>query len=126
MVLRPATRVGFYLLAPLHLVYTLHVAGAAASVAETCKIAKYSALSPSLHFMPVAIETMGVWDPGAIEFLRNLGGRLAIQLGELQVFSHLRQGLNKAIQIGNAISVLGTFPVSLTRTVCSFHLDRRK
>jgi len=48
--------------------------GAAASVAATRKMAKYSALSPSHHLMPVAIETMGVWGPGATEFLRDLGG----------------------------------------------------
>jgi len=58
------------LLAPSHLVHTSRVAGAAASVAETRKIDKYSAAESaaetrkiakySHHFMPVASETMGV------------------------------------------------------------------
>jgi len=75
---------------------TLLVAGAAAAVAETRNSAKYSALTPSHHFMPVAIETMSAWGPGANQFLRDLARRLAVQLGELQEFSHLRQGLDIA------------------------------
>jgi len=72
-------------------------------VAETCARARYSVLPPSHHFMPVAIQTMGVKGPGATEFLRDPGGQLAIQLEELQAFSHLRQDLDIAVQRGNAI-----------------------
>jgi len=61
--------------------------------------------------MPVAIETLGVWEPGAMECLRDLGCRLAVRLSEPQAYSHLRQGLDIGIQRGIAISVLGTFPV---------------
>jgi len=105
-------------LAPSHLVNTSRLAGAAASV--TRKVAKYSALSPSHHFMPVAIETMGVWWSGAMEFLKDLGGQLAVYLGKPQAFSQLRQSLDIAIQRGNALSVLGTFPIIFTGMVSPF------
>jgi len=120
-------------LALSHLVNTSHVAaptthevltprwcvnnGAAASVAETRKVAKYSALSSSHRFIPVAIETMGVWRPGAMEFLKDLGAQLTVHLGELQAFGHLRKSLDIAIQRGNAMSVLGTFPIIFTGMV---------
>jgi len=40
--------------------------------------------------MPVAMDTMGVWGPGATEFLTDLSGQFAVHLGELQALSHLR------------------------------------
>ena len=37
--------------------------GAAAALAETNKSVKYAALSVAHEFVPVAIETLGTWDP---------------------------------------------------------------
>jgi len=56
--------------------------------------------------MPVAMETMCVWGPGFIEFVKDLGGRLAVHLCEPQAFSHLRQGLDIAIQKGQSRSAV--------------------
>jgi len=95
-------------LALSHLVNTSRLAGAAASVAETRKVAKYSALS---------LRKRG---PGAMEFFTDLGSRLAVYLCEPQAFCHLRQGLDIAIQRGNAISVLGKFQVIFTKMVSPF------
>jgi len=50
-----------------------------------------------------AIETMGVWGLGA-SLLRDLGGQLAVQLGDPQAFQA------EAVLRGNAFSVKGMFP----------------
>jgi len=58
-------------------------------------------------FFPVAIETMGVWGPGASDLIRDLGGRFAVQLGDPQAATHFKQKLDVAVLRGNAISVMG-------------------
>jgi len=50
--------------------------GAAASAAEAIKTAKYSALLITHRFLPVAIETGGMWGQGAETLLRALESRL--------------------------------------------------
>jgi len=61
-------------------------------------------------FVPVVIETIGVWGPGASDFIWDLGGRLSVQLGDPQAATYIRQMLDVAVLRGNAISVMGTFP----------------
>jgi len=51
--------------APSHLQKTSFLAGAATSAAEAIKTAKYYALLNTHQFLPVAIETGGVWGQGA-------------------------------------------------------------
>jgi len=70
------------MLAPSHLPRTMFTAGAAASSAESRKIIKYSDLSHSHIFIPVAIETMGVWGLGATDLVSALGRRLAADSGD--------------------------------------------
>jgi len=90
---------------------TSRIAGKAASAAaESRKEKKYSLFAPAHIFVPVAIETTGVWGPGASDFIWDLGGRLAVQLGDPQAATHFRQRLDVAVLRGNAISVMGTFP----------------
>jgi len=58
----------------------MFTAGAAASSAENRKITKYADLEHSHIFIPVGIETMGVWGLGATELV--LGRHLAIESGD--------------------------------------------
>ena len=60
--------------------------------------------------MPVAVETMGSWDPMGLKFIKDLGSRIVDATGEPRSTSFLFQSLSMAIQRGNAISVLGTAP----------------
>ena len=60
------------------------------------------------YFVPVAIETTGVFGPEALQFLRELGHRLKSESGEAQSFYFLQQRISVAIQRGNAAAVLGT------------------
>jgi len=69
-------------LAPLNLPRTTFSVGAAASSAECRKIIKYSDLAHSHIFIPVAIETMGVWGLGATNLVSALGRRLAADFGD--------------------------------------------
>jgi len=50
----------------------------AASAAESRKNNKYAAFSQALIFVPVAIETMGVWALGAFDLIWDLGGWFAV------------------------------------------------
>ena len=56
---------------------------------------------------------MGVWGPGALELVTELGKRLAISSGDPRSPLLLRQRIAMAVQRGNAVSVLGTFPASV-------------
>jgi len=91
---------------PLHLINTSRIAGASAVRKEK----KYSAFAPAHIFVPVAIEIMGVWGSGASDLIRDLGGRLTVQLGDPQAATHFKQRLDVAVLRGNAITVIGTFP----------------
>ena len=62
----------------------------------------------SHHFVPVAIETSGVFGQGALSFIRELGSRLTAKTGEPQSHHHLKQTIAVAMQRGNAAAVLGT------------------
>jgi len=61
-------------------------------------------------FVPVAIDTIGVWGSGASDLIRDLGGWLAVQLGDPQPVTHFKQRLDVAGLRENAFLVMGTFP----------------
>ena len=97
-------------LAPSHLSKTTVLAGAAASEAEDRNRIKYSNFFHTHQFIPVAVETLGVWGPGAMELIMALGRRLIESTRDTRSTFFLRQRIDMAVQRGNAISVLGTFP----------------
>jgi len=80
LVVRWSTNVvGFHFpetFAPSHLRKISFLAGAAASAAEAIKVAKYSELFTTHQFIPVAVETGGVWGQVAEILLKALGRRL--------------------------------------------------
>ena len=62
--------------APSHVSHATREAGAVAERAEILKISKYTHLDSSYHFVPVAVETSGVFGPKALSFFRDLSQRL--------------------------------------------------
>ena len=100
--------------APSHVCQSATTVGAAAAQAEQNKRRKYAELASSgdILFMPVAIETLGVWGPSAWELCRDIGSRAAALSGDSRSHAFLVQRLSLAVQRGNAASVAGTHPLS--------------
>ena len=94
--------------APSHLEVAAREAGEVAEQAERAKCLKYSSLESKYHFVPVAIETSGVFGPKALSFLHDLGSRLISVSTEPQVRNYLFQRILVAVQRGNAAAVMGT------------------
>ena len=122
--------------APSHIDLAGREAGAIAKQAEGMKKAKYSELSTTHHFIPVAVETSGVLGPEARNFLQELGQRIRETSGEPLSHSYLLQRIAVAVQRGNAAAVQGTSPPSTSdqiffqwlmtiacRHVCAFWHD---
>lgn len=84
-------------------------AGNAAERAASNKIAKYSAITTSHEFVPIAIETLGPINSSGEIFLKNLGKRLCLTTGEPRESSFLFQRISIALQRYNALSIRGTF-----------------
>ena len=84
-------------------------AGSAAAVAEEKKTQKYSDIISGVDFVPVAIETSGVWGTHAMDLITEVGRRLADVTHEPRSTMFLRQRLSVAVQRGNAGCILGTF-----------------
>ena len=53
--------------------------GAVANDAEQRKRAKYFSLAARYYFVPVAIETLGLLSDEALQFLRDVGRRVAAE-----------------------------------------------
>uniref|UniRef100_A0A1X7V5Z3 Uncharacterized protein n=1 Tax=Amphimedon queenslandica TaxID=400682 RepID=A0A1X7V5Z3_AMPQE len=96
-------------LAPFYERVAVCFPGAVAQAFEE-KCAKYESLDCSYSFTPVAIETLGAIGPKSLSFLKKLGTRIREQTGEVSSFSYLLQRLSVAVQMANAISVMGTLP----------------
>ena len=91
-----------------HLNRTVHAAGAAAEFAAECKVRKYTDLSRSLLFVPVAVETLGPLCASGAEFVTELGRRVASNSGDPRESSFLFQRISITIQRGNAAAVLAS------------------
>ena len=83
-------------------------AGSAAATAEANKILKYNDIISSVDFVPVAIETSGVWGQRAFELVAEIGRRIAEVSHEPRSTSFLRQRISVAVQRGNAACINGT------------------
>ena len=86
-----------------------HAPGEVAARAEAQKLEKYTNLSHSHFFAPIAIKTTGVFGPKTMTFIRDLGRRISLQTGDLKSTAFLLQRLSVAVQLGNAASILGTW-----------------
>ena len=67
-------------LAPSHIAETSSLAGAAAVKAEAAKMAKYTDLSRTYIFVPLAFETMGSWGQQCMDFVKKKLGRHLVAL----------------------------------------------
>ena len=94
--------------APSYLHLATREAGLVAAAAEERKRIKYSNLSASHIFTPVAVETSGVLGPISVHFLKELGHRLTRVTGEVEATARLFQRVAVAVQMGNAASIMGT------------------
>ena len=101
-------------LAASHLQSTRHSTGAAAAHAASLKSAKYSALLSTYIFVPVAIETLGAWNPEGINLVQEIGRRASIITGDPREGSFIFQRISVAVQRGNATSFSGTLPAEST------------
>ena len=94
--------------AAAHLVNTARQVGAAANQAADKKKNKYSLLTSTHVFYPVAIETAGTWHQEAVELVQEIGRRATIITGDINETTYLFQQLSVALQRGNAISFHST------------------
>ena len=79
-----------------------------ADQAEARKRAKYAELATTHHFIPLAVETSGIFRSEAQLFFRKLGRHIKDESGEPQAHQYLLQRISVAVQQGNGVAVLGT------------------
>jgi hypothetical protein len=97
------------ILAASHLATTSRLTGGAAESASDKKDSKYSSLTNTYTFMPIAFETMGPLSSKALSFLAELGRRISAVSGDPRESSFLFQRISIAIQRFNCICFKGSF-----------------
>ncbi len=83
-------------------------AGSVGDDTEKKKQLKYSNLLSSYIFIPIAIETLGVFGTEANNFFRDIGRHLIDCTQDPLARSHLIQKLGVCILKGNVLSISGT------------------
>ena len=81
----------------------------AAHKREREKIEKYKELTGFI-FVPIGIETSGVWGPNALKFIREVGNKLKTTTGQAASTAYLTQRISLAVQRGNAASIIRAIP----------------
>ena len=92
-----------------HLHQSATKAGQAASNAASTKTQKYEGITQTHLFTPIAIETAGVWDRQASDFINELGKRITVITGDRKESNYLFQQISVAIQRGNMLSFERSF-----------------
>ena len=90
-----------------HLPITATTAGHAADKLAVSKTQKYQSILQTHLFTPIAIETAGVWNSQAREFIKELGKRITTVTGEVRQTSYIFQQISVAIQRGNMLCFIG-------------------
>ena len=106
-----------YILAPSHRDIAVRQPREVAAAAKHRKRAKYSHLEATHHFVPLAVESLGVLGHEARAFLRDLMRRLTSATDDQQSHQFLLQRVAVAIQGGNAAAVLGMIGVRVTNNL---------
>ena len=75
---------------------------------EGRKKTKYAELATTHHFVPLAVETTGVFGSEVQMFFWEFGRRIRDESGETLAYQYLLQRISVAVQRGNAAAVLGT------------------
>ena len=81
--------------------------GAVADDAEFRKTQKYSNLVSSHYFVPLAVESWGVWEE-ARSFLKELRQGVKSSSGDPMAHRYLVQRISVAVQRGNTAAMLGS------------------
>ena len=106
-------------LAPSHSSLAIREAGAVAADAEHRKQQKYAHLDGSLFFVPVAVETLGVFGVEAWALFRDIARRITTVTQDPLSHQYLVQRVAVAVQRGNAAAVWGLCLVGMiTLVVC--------
>jgi len=84
-------------------------AGGAAELAASRKCQKYSNISPSYLFQPIAFETLGTCNSSAIDFISELGYRLELASRKRNERNFLFQRLSICLQRFNSVAFKGSF-----------------
>jgi len=87
-------------------------AGSAATAASERKTAKYSNLSSSHVFYPVAVETLGALADDALVFLAEIGRKARLCTADLRETTFLYQRISVAIQRFNPVCLANSLTVS--------------
>lgn len=95
---------------PSYLPSTSTRPGAAAETAQERKKKYYAFLLDRFLFIPVAIETTGVWAGEGLRLIEAIGERIASATGEGRAKAFLIQRISVAVQRGNVSAVLGALP----------------
>ena len=97
-----------YLYTPSNIGVAVTGAGAMAEKSEQHKISKYLHLHSTYMFIPMAVETSGIFGLQSLKFIKDLGQHLKTTTDEANSKQYLLQRILVAIQRGNTASVLGT------------------
>ena len=103
-------------LAASYLSYSARSAGAAADLAASRKEAKYTSLTNSYIFQPIAVESHGSFIASSLSILATLGERLTGTSGNLREMSFLFQRLSVIVQRFNSVLIHESF-------VSELHID---
>ena len=85
----------------------------ACAAAEKCaanKTTKYSTITSTHLFVPIAVETSGAWWSESAKFIEDLGRRITLITGELMETTYLFQRISVTLQRGKAVAFRNTFP----------------
>jgi len=97
-------------LAASHINSTGCVTGSAAMSASQEKTKKYSALSSTHIFVPVAVETPGPWNDEGLALIAEIGRRTSLITADHREAFFLFQRISFAVQRGNAAYFTGSLP----------------
>ena len=95
------------MLPPTHPYVAVSGAGLVANHVESRKKDLYRELEPTHIFIPIGLETNGVFGNEALAFFQDLASRLRIKTNDSQSFLHLCQRISVIVQKFNAMSILG-------------------
>jgi len=84
-------------------------AGSSVAKAELKKVQNYRDITANVDFVPVSIETSGVWGEEGLSLVSEIGLRISDISHDPRSTGFLRQRISIAVQRGNACCVLGTF-----------------
>ena len=92
------------------------IAGASANRAAELKCTKYTDITSTHIFAPIAIDTSGSWNEQAIETFQEIGRRMTKATNDANETLYLIQRLSVAMQRGNAVSFVTLFQNNVRAT----------